>query len=175
MKRDMLIIPLEELTRHFGTNERQDIKVVAPSILTRELYEILTQKGKRLKSEVQLNGDRWTKSYKTKPNKLCESSDFAFEISAETKGPFTISFANEKAEQEEHYHKYHAEIYFSEHRISGYYRKLGENTECPFELSNGGLVLFQPNVIHYVELGGLTLILETPALDKDRFVEENRT
>lgn len=129
MKREVLIIPLEELTRHFETNERQDIKIVAPSILTHELYEILTKKGKRLKPELPLNGNRWKRSYKTEANKLCESSDFVFELPAETKGPFTISFANEKAEQEEHYHKYHTEIYFSDHRISGYYRILGENTE----------------------------------------------
>jgi hypothetical protein len=171
MKRDMLIIPLEELTRHFETNERQDIKIVAPSILIHELYETLIKKGKRLKPEVHLSGNRWERSYKTKANKICESSDFVFELPSETKGPFTISFANEKAEQEEHYHKYHAEIYFSEHRISGYYRKLSEDTEYPLELSNGGLVLFQPNVIHYIELSGLTLILETPALEIDRYVE----
>lgn len=172
MNRDVLIIPLEELIRHFETNERQDIKVVAPSILTPELYEILTKKGKRLKIEEPLEGPRWERSYKTKPNKLCESSDFAFEMPSETNGPFTISFANEKAEQGEHYHKYHAEIYFSEHRISGYYRKVNDEEESHFELGIGGLLIFQPNVIHYVELSGLTLILETPALEKDRFVEE---
>ncbi len=172
MKRYVLIIPLEELSRYFETNERQDIKIVAPSILTPELHELLTKKGKRLKPEIQLNGTRWKKSFKTKPNRLCESSDFAFEMPAETKGPFTISFANERAEQEEHYHKYHAEIYFSEHRIGGYYRILGEDTEHPVELREGGLVLFQPNVVHYIELNGLTLILEAPALEKDRFVEE---
>lgn len=170
MKRDVLIISSEELTRHFETNERQDIKVVAPIILTSDLYEILTKQGKHLKSEVPLNGNMWERSYRTKANKLCESADFLFELPAETKGPFTISFANGKAEQEEHYHKDHAEIYFSEHRISGYYRKLGEDTEYPLGLNNGGLVLFQPNVIHYLELSGLTLIFETPALEKDRFV-----
>jgi len=172
MKRDLLIIPLEELTRHFETNERQDIKVVAPSILTPELFEMLTKKGKRLKPEEPLKGNRWESSYKPEPNKLCESSDFIFEIPAETKGPFTISFANEKAVQEEHYHKYHTEIYFSEHRINGYFRKYSEDIEkaVDFELRNGGLVLFQPNIIHYVELSGLTLILETPALEKDREV-----
>jgi hypothetical protein len=171
MKRDVLIIPLEEVSRHFETNERQDIKIVAPNILTDELYDILTKKGKRLKPEVELNGDRWERSYKTRANRLCESADFAFETTPETKGPFAISFANEKAEQEEHYHKHHAEIYFSEHRISGYYRKLGDNNDNHFELCNGGLVLFQPNIIHYMELNGLALILETPSIENDRFLE----
>ena len=171
MKRDVLIIPLEEIGRHFETNERQDIKVVAPSILTPELYEILTSKGKRLKPEVALDGKQWERSYKTTANKICESADFSFAISPEVKGPFAISFANEKAEQEEHHHKQHAEIYFSEHRITGYYRKLRENTQHPFDLKNGGLLLFQPNVIHYMELSGITLILETPSLDKDRYTE----
>lgn len=176
MKRDVLIIPREEINRHFETNERQDIKVVAPSILTPELYEFLTKKGKRLKPEVPLVSNRWTRSYKTKANKICESADFSFELSIDSKGPFAISFANEKAEQEEHYHKHHTEIYFSEHRISGYYQKLSEDTKHPIEsieLNNGGLVLFQPNVIHYMELSGLTLILETPSLDNDRFIRKN--
>jgi hypothetical protein len=170
MKRDVLIVPLEEISRHLETNERQDIKVVAPSILTDELYNILTKKGKRLKPEIPLEGNLWKRSYKTKANKLCESADFAFEFPAETKGPFAISFANDKAEQEEHYHKHHTEIYFSEHRISGYYRNVDEENHNQFDLRDGGLVLFQPNVIHYMELRGLTLIIETPSLEKDRFV-----
>jgi len=32
MKRDVLIVPLEELYRQFETNERQDVKIVAPSV-----------------------------------------------------------------------------------------------------------------------------------------------
>jgi exoribonuclease R len=175
MKRDVLFIPLEDLNRHFETNERQDIKIVAPSILTPEIFEMQSKKGKRLKPETPLVGNRWERSYKTTANKLCESSDFAFELPAETKGPFTISFANERAEQEEHYHKSHAELYFSEHRLSGYYRKVGDNGDTSFELNNGGLALFQPNMVHYIELSGLTLILETPALERDRFIEEKMT
>ncbi len=171
MKRDVLIIPLEEVKRHFETNERQDIKIVAPSILTDELHKILMRNGKRLKPEIQLDGNRWERSCKTKPNKICESADFTFEITAGGKGPFAISFADEKAEQDEHYHKNHSEIYFSEHKISGYYRKVSDNNDNHFELRNGGLVLFQSNVIHYMELSGMTLILEIPSLEKDRFVE----
>lgn len=173
MKRDVLIVPLEEVRRHFETNERQDVKVVAPSILTDVLYEELKKAVKLLKPEIPLKGDQWERSYKTKANKLRESEDFAFEASDEIKGPFAISFANEKAEQEEHYHKHHSEIYFSEYRISGYYRKVGDSEDKHFDLSEGGLVLFQPNVIHYMELSGLTLIIETPSLEKDRFIEND--
>ena len=173
MKRGVLIVPLEEIRRHFKANERQDVKVVAPSILTDYLYEELTKKGKRLKPEIPQEGNRWERSHKTKANKLCESGDFAFEASDETKGPFAISFANEKAEQEEHYHNHHSEIYFSEHRISGYYRKVDGTEDKQIDLSEGGLVLFQPRVIHYVELSGLTLIIETPSLEKDRFIEND--
>lgn len=174
MKRDVLFIPIEDLKRHFETNERQDIKIVAPSILTPEIFEMLSKKGKRLKPETHLIGDRWERSYKTKPNKVCEASDFSSEAPEGTKGPLTISFANERAEQEEHYHKLHTEIYFSEHRMSGYYHKVG-GVDIPFELDHGGLALFQPYMVHYVELSGLTLILEAPALEKDRFTEGKAT
>jgi len=150
MKRYVLIVPLDEITRHLETNDRQDVKVVLPSILTDELYEILTKKGKQLKPEESLDGNVWKRSYKTRANKLCESADFAYEIPDKAKGPFTISFANDRAEQEEHYHKHHTEIYFSEHRMSGYYQTLDEKEHDHFDLHYGGLVLFQPKVLHYM-------------------------
>ena len=168
MKRHVLFVPLEEIRRHLGTNERQDIKVVAPSILMGALYEILKKKGKQLKTEISLEGNIWKRSYKTTANNLCESADFAFETQGEAKGPFAISFANDRAEQEEHYHKHHTEIYFSEHRISGYYRNVNEKRLNQFDLRDGGIVLFQPYVMHYIELGGLTLIIETPSFENDR-------
>jgi len=167
MKRHVLFVPLEEIKRHLETNERQDIKVVAPSFLTEALYEILTKKGKQLKTEIPLEGNIWKRSYKTTENNLCESADFAFETRGEAKGPFAIAFANERAEQEEHYHKNHTEIYFSEHRISGYYRNINDKSLHQFDLRDGGIVLFQPYVMHYIELGGLTLIIETPSFESD--------
>jgi hypothetical protein len=175
MKRDVLFIPLEEVKRQFEANERQDIKIGAPSILTPELFEMLTEKGKRLKPETPLKGNRWESSNKAEANKLCESSDFMFELPTEPKGPFTISFANEKAEQEAHYHKLHTEVYFSAYRLLGHYHKAGSDGDISFDLKNGGLALFQPYMVHYVELSGVTLILEMPALEKDRFTEEKMT
>ncbi len=168
MKRDILEIPLEEVKLHLQENERQDIKIVAPSILTQELFDILTKKGKKLKQEVPLDGNRWTHSNKTEANKLCESSDFKLDGNA----TFTISFVNEKADQEEHYHKLHTEIYFSEHSIGGYYRRVGNSDRFHIDLTKGGLVLFGPNIVHYMELSGLTLVLELPAVDRDRYVDQ---
>jgi hypothetical protein len=171
MKRHVLIVPLDAILRHLETNIRQDVKVVVPSMLTDELYKLLIKKGKQLKPEVALDGDIWKRSYKTEPNMLCESADFAYNISDKTKGPFAISFANDKAEQEKHYHKLHTEIYFSEHRMSGYYQAIDGKDSGHFDLEHGGLVLFQPNILHYMELSGITLILETPSLDDDRFIK----
>lgn len=168
MKRDVLEIPLEEIERHLQENERQDIKIVAPSILTQELFDILTKKGKKLKQELPLLGNRWPHSNKTEANKLCESSDFKLDGDA----TFTISFVNQKAAQEEHYHKLHTEIYFSEHSISGYYRHMGNSDRHPVNLTKGGLVLFGPNIVHYMKLNGLTLVLELPAVDRDRYLDQ---
>lgn len=173
MNRNVLFIPLEEIVKHFSINDRQDIKIVAPNVLSDELFEILKKKGKILKPEIKLKGNRWKRSYKTKPNKICESVNFLFEIPYNTKGLFSISFANGKAVQEEHYHKHHTEIYYSEQRISGYYRKLNQKKINYFELTTGGLALFQANIIHHLELNGLTLIIEIPSLEDDRFIECN--
>ncbi len=169
-QRDVLEVPLAEILRHLQTSERQDVKIVAPSILTEKLYKFLTEeKGKKLKREIPLRGNLWSRSYTTKPNKLCESADFSFSAGAPLKGPFAISFANERANQEEHYHKRHTEIYFSEHRIGGYYKKLRTQKEHPITLAKGGLILFGPYVVHYMELDGLTLVVEVPAVEDDRF------
>jgi len=172
MKRRVLIVPLEEITRHLETNERQDVKIVVSSIMTDELYKFLKKKKRGLKPEIHLEGKIWERSYKTKANKVCESADFVLDNSdaAKAKGPFKVSFANNRAEQEEHYHKQHTEIYFSEHRMSGYYRFDDEKDLNHFDLEHGGLIIFQPNIIHYMELCGLTLIMETPSFDDDRFV-----
>ncbi len=169
MKRSVLEIPLEEIKLHLETNVRQDIKVIVTSILSDEMYEKLKER-KILKKEIPLDGSRWKRSYKTKPNNICEAQDFNFNINNPEKGPFTISFANEKAEQEEHFHKQHTEIYFSEHPIRGYYRVLGKD-ESKIELNNGGAIVFNPNVIHYIELSGLCIIIEIPAIENDRYVE----
>jgi len=173
MKRSVLEIPLEEIKLQFETNIRQDIKVVAPSILSPELFEKLSKKG--IKRENPLTGSRWNRSFKTKPNNICEAKDFDYDSNISKKGPFTISFANEKAEQEEHYHKQHTEIYYSEHPIKGSYKILDNSKETSeeisIELNQGGAIVFNPNVLHYIELSGLCFVIEIPAVENDRFVE----
>ena len=166
--RDVLIVPLDEIVDHFAKNKRQDIKVIAPTILTDDLYEKLRAKGKEIKQEVPLVGEHWTRSPATRPNRLCESGDFGFDP-GDTKGAFSISFANEKAGQDEHWHVRHSEIYFSEHRISGYYRTPSSQRDESFDLPDGGAIVFGPNVVHYMEMYGLTIIIEVPAVEGDKF------
>ena len=173
-KRDVLLVPLDEVIKHLANNERQDVKVIAPSILTPALYEILAKK-KKVKQEELLAGERWESSDLTEPNKLCESADFEFGSGDpdSTMGPLAVSFANEKAEQEEHFHVRHAEAYFSEHGISGHYRRVGDIQNKPISLPYGGLVLFGPEVVHHMKLDGITIVMEFPAVEKDRFLNEN--
>jgi len=45
MKRRVLVIPLDEIERQFQLNKRQDVKIIAPEILSTELYERLTVHG----------------------------------------------------------------------------------------------------------------------------------
>jgi hypothetical protein len=165
VKRNVLEIPLEEIVLHLAKNERQHLKVVAPGILTQELYQRFRNEGKKVKEEVPLEGDRWTHSYKLQPNKLCESVNFGPDENLFAKGPFAISFAND--------HTNHTEIYFSEHSIGGYYKRQGESAKCPINLNSGGAVVFGPNVVHYVALGGITIIIEIPSVENDKFIKES--
>ena len=156
--RQVLAIPLEEVQRHFEVNERQNLKVVAPSRLGAEMMARL-----RAKAEVALDGDRWRHSPADEPNLVCESAEFA---KSEGDG-FTISFGNERAPQEAHFHRRHAEIYFSEHALAAEYRTEGDHQTI--DLPHGGVLVFGPGVVHRVTLGGLTIVIEVPAVEGDKF------
>ncbi len=173
MKRRVLAIPKEEIDSQFKKNVRQDVKIVAASILTDELFRILMAKGKNVKAEEPLNGFYWKHSEADEANRLCESSDFIDDCLPQyVKGPFSISFANENAGQDEHYHKKHFEIYYSEHPMSAEFRYLEDSqSQQPIELKKGGVILFGPNVIHKMRLGGLTIVIEVASMD-DKFNEQ---
>ena len=172
VKRRVLAIPLEELDGQFAKNSRQDVKIVAPSILTDESFRKFAAQGRNVKAEEPLDGFYWKHSEADEPNKLCEAGDFADDsLWQDVNGPFSISFANEHAAQDEHYHKRHFEIYYSEHPMSAEFRYLEDaRPQTPIELNHGGLILFGPNVVHKMRLGGLTIIIEVPSLD-DKFKE----
>lgn len=167
MKRRVLAVPREELDSQFTKNERQDVKIVAPSILTDELFRRLAGLGKSVKAERHLKGFRWKHSKADKPNKVCEAGDFVDDsLPQYVKGPFSISFADERATQDAHYHERHFEIYYSEHPMSAEFRFLEDpRPQKPIELKHGGLILFGPNVVHKMRLGGLTLVIEVASLD----------
>ena len=173
MKRRVLAIPKEELESQFTKNARQDVKIVATSILTDESFRRLVGLGRDVKAEEPLDGFRWKHSEADEANRVCEASDFADDCPPQyVKGPFSISFANENATQDEHYHQRHFEIYYSEHPLSAEFRYLEEaQSREPIELKNGGLILFGPNVVHKVRLGGLTIVIEVASVD-DKFNEQ---
>jgi hypothetical protein len=161
MKRRVLVIPKEEIESHFTSNGRQDIKIVAPELLSGALYREMLARGKDVKPEEPLEGIEWRYSEASETNKLCESGDFVGSCLPQyVKGPFSVSFANQTAEQDEHYHRYHFEIYYSEQPMSAEFRYLEDpRRQPPIELKNGGAIIFGPGVIHKVRLGGLTLVI----------------
>lgn len=173
MKRKVLIIPKAEIERHFASNRRQDVKVVAPTILTGELFKILKTQGKDLKPEQRLEGDEWKYTAADQPNNICESGDFVdASLPQYVEGPFALSFANEHAVQDSHYHWRHLEIYFSEHPLSVEYRTTEAGRLCSAHLESGGAIILGPQVVHRVTLGGLTMVIEVPAVASDKFNEE---
>ena len=170
---NVLFVPLEEVRRHLESNERQDIKVVAPDILSATLFRRLTDAGKIVKPEEPLNAIDWTHSDGNSANLLCESSSFTIpSLIAEAAGPFAISFANEIAGQEAHYHERHIEIYYSTFRMSAAFKCVGDAAHQTRTLDEGGAMIFGPGVIHQMCLGGLTVVIELPAVAGDRKTAE---
>ncbi len=173
MTRRVLAVPRSEIEEHFNRNVRQDVKIVAPNILTVELFNILKTKGKDLKAEQYLQGDVWEHSAAGDPNNLCESNDFIdASLPQYVQGPFALSFANEKAVQDAHYHWRHIEIYISDHPITAEYRHLENAERHSIKLESGGAIVFGPQVVHRVWLGGLTVVIEVPSVASDKFNED---
>jgi hypothetical protein len=166
----VLAIPLEEVREHFALNSRQDVKIVAPEILAGELISKLQATGKFLKPEQQLEGVKWRHSARDAPNRLCESREFAAGLAKETLGPFALCFGNEKAEQGAHYHPHHLEIYFSEHPLEAEYRNDPSSPIEHVKLDEGGVLIFAAGVVHRARLGGMTVVIEIPAVKDDKVV-----
>jgi hypothetical protein len=170
--RKVLAIPLEEIREHFAKNTRQDVKIVAPGILLGELVAKLKAVGRLVKPEQPLEGVEWRHSASDAPNGLCESREFAAGLAAETSGPFALCFANEKGPQDAHYHPHHLEIYFSEHPLEAEYRHEANAPLERLKLAKGGVLIFAAGVLHRARLGGLTVVIEVPAVVDDKIVEE---
>lgn len=169
MIRKVLFIPLEEVKRHFASNERQDVKIVVPERLTQDLFCLLMKKGKKVKEEVPLQGNIWGHSKAKFANNNCESTDFdIFNESVDVRGSFTVSFANEFAEQDTHYHEEHLEIYYSECTIQTKYKMLNDQHYKTVMLKEGGVIIFGPEVVHKMSLSGMTCIIECPSILNDK-------
>lgn len=170
--RKVLAIPLEEVYEHFALNSRQDVKIIAPELLAGDLIAKLKAAGRVLKPEHRLEGVAWRKSASDIPNALCESREFSAGLAAETCGPFALCFGNEKAEQDAHYHPRHLEIYFSEHPLEAEYRCGVHSPIERVKLTKGGALIFAAGVVHRAHLGGLTMVIEIPAVKDDKVIAE---
>ncbi len=167
--RKVLAIPLNEVYAQFAENVRQDIKVIVPEILTSRVYTLLQGRGEDAKPEQPLIGRYWEHAAPHEPNRICESSEFINQgLPQYAQGPFALSFANEKAAQDSHYHLRHWEVYYSESPISVEFRYL-EETRCrELSLPQGGVMILGPEVVHHIHLGGMTLVIEVPAVSSDK-------
>lgn len=167
--RKALAIPLDEIYKQFESNTRQDIKIIIPEMLVSKLYNLLKEKGEDIKPEQTLEGRFWQHSEADEPNRICESCNFIdSDLPQYAQGPFALSFANEKAVQDIHYHLRHWEIYFSEKPLSAKFRYL-EDARCrTLSLPQGGVIILGPQVVHQVTLSGMTLVLEVPSVAADK-------
>ncbi|MGD0223238.1 MAG: hypothetical protein ABSF71_12940 [Terriglobia bacterium] len=168
--RKVLAVPLEELGEHFALNSRQDVKIVAPEILAAELIAKLKAAGRVLKPELPLDGVEWRHCACDAANALCESREFAAGLADKTSGPFALCFANEKGPQDAHYHPRHLEIYFSEHPLEAEYRNDANSPIEHVKLAKGGVLIFAAGVVHRARLGGMTVVVEIPAVKDDKVV-----
>ena len=170
--RKVLAIPWEEVSEHFALNSRQDVKIVAPEILAGELIAKLKAAGRILKPEQPLDGIEWRHSASGAANVLCESREFLSGLAEETLGPFALCFANEKGPQDAHYHPRHLEIYISEHPLEAEYRSDAGSPIERLKLTKGGVLVFAAGVVHRARLGGLTVVIEIPAMKDDKVIAE---
>jgi hypothetical protein len=170
--RKVLAIPLEEVREHFTLNSRQDVKIVAPEILAGELIAKLKAAGRLLKPEEPVEGIEWRHSASAAPNGLCEAREFSAGLAKETSGPFALCFANEKGPQDAHYHPRHLEIYFSEYPLEAEYRLDANSPIERVKLENGGVLIFAAGVVHRARLGGLTVVIEIPAVKDDKVIAD---
>jgi len=87
-------------------------------------------------------------------------------------GPFAISAANERRSQDCHVHHAHGEIYVSTSPMRAEYHSLEDSEIHSVVLEHGGVMVFAPGVVHKVTLGGLTIIVEAPALIGDKKISD---
>ena len=173
MKRAILFVPKSELEAYFRGNTRQDIKIVAPALMTDALCARLLARGKDAKGEVPFDELCWRHSSAEEPNRVCNSADFAHEsISPHAVGPLAISFANHGSVETYHHHEAHWEIYFSEHKMGAEYRLPGQPEAEEFTMDEGGAIVFGPGIAHRMRIYGLTIVLEVPAVLGDREKDE---
>jgi len=151
-------------------NSRQDLKLVTAEILSYDLFKVLKAKGKDLKMEEPLLGALWRHSGPDHPNNVAPSGDFIEpDIPQYAHGPFAISFATEQSIQDDHYHNQHLEIIFCSGRMTIEYRLLEDTKIETLTLENGGLFIVGPKIVHRLQLGGLTALIEIPSLARDKY------
>jgi hypothetical protein len=156
--RNVLFIPLEEVKLHFEENKTSEVKIVVPTAWKDESTELM--------------GSIWSHTPSSKQNFVFESSEFMNRLLEKFDGPFSISFANEKAPQTAHFHENHLEIYFSEHRIGAHYQTSTDSNSQFKILENGGTMIFGPGVTHHLELFGLTMVIEVPSVNDDKKLKD---
>jgi hypothetical protein len=64
------------------------------------------------------------------------------------------------------------EIYFSEHPLEAEYRNDANSPIGRLKLDQGGALIFAAGVPHHVRLGGLTVVIEIPAVADDKVIAE---
>jgi len=173
MKRQVLIIPLREVQKHFAKHARKDLKTVVASMLTPRDRKELLKRNKVPNRERKLSPSKhvWNHSDPHLANFVCESGDFIDPTrNARYRGCFSVSFATAGSLEDAHCHDGHCEIYFSEHSIAAEYRCPEDGESLRIELPKGGAIIFGPKVVHRMTVSGLTIIIEVPAVTGDRRV-----
>ena len=164
---DILAIPAEEIDRQFGTNARQDVKIIVPELLTAARTAFLEAMGRPIKPERLMTESVWRHAADAQTNAVVTADSLPHPGGPAT-GPFSLGFANAEAVQVTHYHRHQTEIFYSAHRIDADYRHRRESGSRHISLLEGGALIVFPEIIHRVALVGLTLIIGVPAAADDK-------
>jgi hypothetical protein len=163
--RHVLLIPRDEVEGLLESQQRKDVKIVVPALLSVVRAAALVSEGRDVKREVSLVGDRWVRAGQS-AIPVCEAASFVVPALSpgSSAGPFGVSFALPGAPQRLHAHEACWELYYGVERMALTYRLPGTAALIREVLERGGLALFGPRVEHLVEPAGLILVLEFPSI-----------
>ena len=170
MKR-VLAIPLEEVREHFALNSRQDVKMVAPEILAGELIAKLKAAGQAAETGATARGRRSGGTPRATLLMRCVNhANLPPDSPRNRPAPSRSASPMKRARRTRTIIRI---IWKSTFPNIRWKRNTACDANSPIErvkLEKGGALIFAAGVVHRARLGGMTVVIEIPAVKDDKVV-----